>query len=651
MRSIRNNIYILSIGINKYKNNRIKNLKGCTKDVQRLANCIKQRFNIPEKNYKILLNEEASKQGIVDTFRNHFGVLRDGDVALFHFSGHGSWEYAPQAFVEAKIEPAGGRNESLVCYDSREEGIYDLADKELRMLIAEIQYPVGTAPRKIHFVSLFDCCHAGSMLRNEEEGFNLRWAPAYQKKRTLNSYLDGKYQKKYEDDGVLTLPNVNYISLTACSPRELALEDSQGGIFTTALIELLSSAWERGYFPSYSELFSSLHKIVKLETQYKQTPHFEYTGEVNPHHCFLMEGESNAFNYSELSKREDSWRVNIGAIHGIDFENIKKFKAPIFEKTNLESPVGFIQIEAVELEYTRTIPHFISAYKEKNDQTYFVALTGRKLPIKIYIAADAYKAHERIQKELAKPKNKNQFLVTQLANYELNIEKDKYCIYQLDRHEKKMISGISKTDASSTQYIINQLNKIAKWEQINNLQTPKNAGMELEEICFDFYYKGMNEARKKVGNNTENQIKIEFNPDFGPIPYWIEVKNNSASDLWFYLVHLDRRFGISQKNESYLKKVIAKGDWVKLYDSGSKGVGLGISDHSKEVQDTYLLIASKKALNIPYVFEQTSFGNDYGKLVENINENKIYREDQPLSSNEEVNWIVKRIEVIVRRIN
>ena len=113
---------------------------------------------------------------------------RSGDVALFQFCGHGAQWASNAAFREAFPD---GKDEGLVCSDSRRPGGYDLADKELAVLIAEV------AANDAHVAVLFDCCHSGSGTREVKarRGLKPRLTHEVTTERPLESYLDGHYSR------------------------------------------------------------------------------------------------------------------------------------------------------------------------------------------------------------------------------------------------------------------------------------------------------------------------------------------------------------------------------------------------------------------------------------------------------------------------
>ena len=78
--------------------------------------------------FTVLLDEQATRDGLIRAFRATFADAGPGDTAVFYYSGHGSQQEAPPEHLV--FEP-DGLDETLVLHDSRADGGYDLADVEL----------------------------------------------------------------------------------------------------------------------------------------------------------------------------------------------------------------------------------------------------------------------------------------------------------------------------------------------------------------------------------------------------------------------------------------------------------------------------------------------------------------------------------------
>ena len=123
--------YILLVGINAYPM-KGSALNGCVPDVKRLEKYLLDRFSLvaPEDNEdqnfrKIvgdhaiiwrLLDDAATYNNIVSSFRQHLRRAQQGDHVWFHFSGHGSEQWTAPEF-KAELEPNGKDQDArLLCY-------------------------------------------------------------------------------------------------------------------------------------------------------------------------------------------------------------------------------------------------------------------------------------------------------------------------------------------------------------------------------------------------------------------------------------------------------------------------------------------------------------------------------------------------------
>ena len=173
-------IYALLVAIDDYPSP-IPKLRGCVNDIDAFAAYLSERVAKDKGvaiKLKTLKNGEATRQAVVDAFSDHLGKAKKGDVALFYYSGHGSQEQAPEEFW--KLEP-DHLDETLVLFDSRSPGSWDLADKEIAKLIGDV------AAKGPHVAVILDCCHSGSGTREIETV--VRRAPTDPRRRPIESFL------------------------------------------------------------------------------------------------------------------------------------------------------------------------------------------------------------------------------------------------------------------------------------------------------------------------------------------------------------------------------------------------------------------------------------------------------------------------------
>ncbi|MFK7732941.1 MAG: caspase family protein, partial [Pseudomonadales bacterium] len=146
------NIHALLVGINDYSPE-VGALRGCVNDVGLMQEYLRSSYKENQLRIETLTDADATRDNIISQFRNHLAKAGESDVVLFQFAGHGArWSSAD----EFRHLFPDGKDEGLVCYDSRKNGQYDLADKELAVLLAEV------AAQNPHITVLLDCCHSGS---------------------------------------------------------------------------------------------------------------------------------------------------------------------------------------------------------------------------------------------------------------------------------------------------------------------------------------------------------------------------------------------------------------------------------------------------------------------------------------------------------
>ena len=311
-------LYALLVGIDSYPQP-VSSLTGAANDAQAFKSYLTARI-APDFEIQLclLLNQDATRAAVIQGFEQHLSKAGPDDVALFVFSGHGSQQDAPEEFWD--IEP-DHRNETLVCWDSRLPGSWDLADKEIAGLI-ELVSRSGA-----HTVVILDCCHSGSGTRD----LGIRQIQRDQRERSLSSFW-GSAALEFSVSRDRNLPSRgeilpasrwriskgDHILLAACASDEVARETTfdgmQRGVFSYHLLQLLANTNSP---LTYRTLFRSAAARM-LGQAGSQTPQIEPTNAVMLDLEFLSgaaAGGSRWFLVHHDPKR--SWLVDAGAIHGI----------------------------------------------------------------------------------------------------------------------------------------------------------------------------------------------------------------------------------------------------------------------------------------------------------------------------------------------
>jgi metacaspase-1 len=142
----------LLIGVNDYPDP-ANRLEGCVNDVFLISALLQESGFAPE-DIRVVLNERATRDGIMDRLHWLLDDAQDGQERVLFYSGHGA--QMPGYDVREEVDHV---DECLVPYDfgwSRETAI---VDKDFLELYSQLPYDA-------RFLAIFDCCHSGGMTRD-----------------------------------------------------------------------------------------------------------------------------------------------------------------------------------------------------------------------------------------------------------------------------------------------------------------------------------------------------------------------------------------------------------------------------------------------------------------------------------------------------
>ncbi|MEM6316393.1 MAG: caspase family protein [Bacteroidota bacterium] len=202
--------------------------------------------------------QAPTRENILHAFA-HFDQAQAGDICLFYYSGHGSFQDAPKEFWHMK---SAKQVETLVAVDSRKSGGQDIIDKELGYQIYQL-----TQKKDIHFLAIMDCCHAGDNTRGEE-GVRKREVAPNRNKTPLANYFGyetgGNAYYRHESPDKIDPPFGEHVQLAASqeheTAKELNLDGRQRGVFTHFLIKALRNG---GMTMRYNDLVRQVKMLVE----------------------------------------------------------------------------------------------------------------------------------------------------------------------------------------------------------------------------------------------------------------------------------------------------------------------------------------------------------------------------------------------------
>ena len=505
-----NNIYVLLVGINDYASG-IPKLNGCIKDVELIKNYLKSKFGDPaavsnvrtlpgangdmplnvQQNGRVhlltLTDKEATYRNIIRGFREHLALAKENDTAWFHFSGHGSEQFAAPEFKE--IDP-NGKDQTLVCYKEENDtkNHLFLADKEIAVLLHEV------AKGNPHIVVSLDSCHSGSGTRDLLDTSDIK-PRAYKfltstdredpallpgSIRHISTYLDGHFERMGDK---INVPLSKHLLMSACESVQTAGDQPMGGIFTTTLVQNLTEA----IGPIH---YANLYTKTRAEANKKrrsQNPQFETIGGFDPYTRFLEGNPMDEITEEyEVFNKGDIWYVRCGAIHGLPVGKEEKVRLVISSDKDVDEngqPKKYgAHIEVVGAQYSNLVQSEVSDLSK--EFTYLAKVLSMPAnPIYVKIVGDNT-AMQELRKQWDASKNvliASDESELHTVAIELNAEGS---IALRDENGKEFVTVPPPDGGINAQIEIvkNNLHKIARWKRMIELDNPNS---KIENM-FDF---------------------------------------------------------------------------------------------------------------------------------------------------------------------
>jgi len=141
----------LLVGINTYQIPGA-DLDGCVNDVANVRDVLLKYFGFTVKDLRVVINERATRKGIMQRLEWLIQGARANDRLLFHFSGHGS------QIRDRNCDELKDHLDEILCpYDMDWDGTF-ITDDTLGTLFSAL-------PKGVNLEVLMDCCHSGTGTR------------------------------------------------------------------------------------------------------------------------------------------------------------------------------------------------------------------------------------------------------------------------------------------------------------------------------------------------------------------------------------------------------------------------------------------------------------------------------------------------------
>ena len=481
-----------------------------------------------------------------------------------NYSGHGSQELSPPEFWH--LEP-DHLDETLVCYDSRLNGGWDLADKELGQLITEV------AARGPHIVVVLDACHSGSGTRAPEDA-GVRHVATDKRVRPLQSFLMTAAQAMARHSttsgndtgsGWLTLSSGRHVVLAACRAEEEAKErmlgGEQRGVFSYHLLDTLQRS---GPSLSYRDLFKRVSSLVR-NTVAQQSPQLEATATEDLARRFLGDTIAPRAPYFTMShQRGQGWIIDGGAVHGIpqpqDAETTTLALFPagqdLSKLRSLADALGSAQVTEVFPATSRVavVPRDGSSLLE--DQTFKAVVVALPLPPVLVALHGQEEALQLVRDSLAAagPERAPSLLVREArqgeaAELSVEAENERYRIRRVG-DSYPLVVDVRGFDRANAALAVEQLEHIARWLRIVRLEN-KTSRIAPGDIRMEFYHIDPAEPSaagpgRLLDDSAELRLEYSYQDGTWVSPKWrIKLVNTSDRRLYCMLLDLTETYAVS----------------------------------------------------------------------------------------------------------
>lgn len=346
----------LLIAISDYRNLKadgpsgLKPLEGPVEhDLPRMRRALRKWGFGDSADTRVLTDSQASRAGIEAGFRWLASQVRDtSDVVVIYFSGHGTSAPDGADRDEAVVDPNDHDDEALVPWDVQDT---PAAIHDARQLVIDDQIRDWLAAIRTDNVTMIvDACYSGTITRGESR-FRSRGPAAPASGGSAASAAGATAVAT-----TMALRNPKHTVITAASPRQRANEiefstaegDRYFGVLTYFLTEAL--LFRADSTTRYDDVMQDVQRgVTSLGYQIeRQDPQLE--GERGALLFRVRQRVAREPVLTLASRGADTWRVDLGAVHGLRVGALLDVYAPEDSLLRNRGALGQVEVVAVRSE-------------------------------------------------------------------------------------------------------------------------------------------------------------------------------------------------------------------------------------------------------------------------------------------------------------
>jgi len=328
----------LLIGVGDYPKSSGWHKISAANDVLKMKNTFLSR-GFKEKDIYTLINEQATKIGIINFLKRANNLINEGDQIILYFSAHG------QQVFDSNKDELDGLDEAIIAYNgqaaysSSYAGEGHLLDDELEPIINNYRLKLG---KNGFLVVITDSCYSSTSTRGVARGRKPALVPneVFLKKDKLLNNTQSIISIK---DSALNNSKANYVFLSSSLDNQLSYDYQDNGAFTKAFTKVLNTTKDQ---ISYDNLFTKIVYELSLISP-QQTPTIEGNTSFN---IFSL-GKKHSLDRFTIIDIESKTLVaiNAGKLQGVfsgsevlieDLRNGKKIKGVVTSCNDLVSEIS-----------------------------------------------------------------------------------------------------------------------------------------------------------------------------------------------------------------------------------------------------------------------------------------------------------------------
>jgi len=220
--------------------------EGCGKDVQMMSEILRQA-GFDNANISVLQDEAATMGNVLAELNAKVNDCRSGDLLVFYFTGHGSFQ-ADKRNPKTSGDESDGQDELLCLYDGYllDDRLFD-AWKNVR--------------RGARVLTISDSCHSGTNMRKINTGSFVALPSSLGARPTANAGStsgDSEVEVNVEVDGV----RGSFVHIAGCPDDATSKGGNDGSKMTLALF----NEWNRSNHGSGMN-YQSFHQNIAAAVQ------------------------------------------------------------------------------------------------------------------------------------------------------------------------------------------------------------------------------------------------------------------------------------------------------------------------------------------------------------------------------------------------